>query len=111
MDEVQHGIAAAKSPVVMRFLAENKIRLNICPTSNVMLGRVERLKDHPIRKHYDAGVNVTVNTDDALVFGATISEEFTNMLHEVDPTLVSPAAESLRCPLWPWGVLRHYQKS
>jgi adenosine deaminase len=76
LQEVQHGIAAAQSPAVMKFLADNSIRLNICPTSNLLLGRVKRLEEHPIRKLFDAGVKVTVNTDDALVFGVTLSEEF-----------------------------------
>jgi adenosine deaminase len=76
LDEVQHGIAAADSAAVMRFLADHRIRLNICPTSNLLLGRVARLQDHPIRKLFDAGVKVTVNTDDAIVFGAGVSEEF-----------------------------------
>jgi len=76
LDEVQHGIAAADSPAVMRFLADNRIRLNICPTSNILLGRVKRLQDHPIRKLFDAGVKVTVNTDDEIVFGVGVSEEF-----------------------------------
>ena len=76
LDEVQHGIAAAGSPMVMRMLADNHIRLNVCPTSNVMLGRVDRLEVHPIRKLFDAGVEVTVNTDDVLVFGNGVSEEF-----------------------------------
>jgi adenosine deaminase len=64
---------------VMRFLADNRIRLNICPTSNVLLGRVESLAEHPIRKLYDAGVKVTVNTDDVLVFGQSVSDEFLNL--------------------------------
>jgi len=76
LDEVQHGIAAAKAPAVMRCLADNRVRLNVCPTSNVMLGRVECMAMHPIRKLYDAGVKVSVNTDDALVFGPSVSEEF-----------------------------------
>lgn len=76
LDEVQHGIAAAESPSVMRFLADHRIRLNICPTSNLLLGRVKRLEDHPIRKLFDAGVRVTVNTDDQIVFGVGVSEEF-----------------------------------
>ncbi len=76
LDEVQHGIAAAESAAVMRFLADHRVRLNICPTSNLLLGRVGRLQDNPIRKLYDAGVRVTVNTDDALVFGVGVSEEF-----------------------------------
>jgi len=79
LDEVQHGIAAAQSEAVMRFLADNRIRLNICPTSNIMLGRVETLATHPIRRLFDAGVVVTVNTDDVLVFGQGVSEEFLSL--------------------------------
>lgn len=79
LDEVQHGIAAAQSPTLMRFLADNRIRVNVCPTSNVMLGRAESLDSHPIRKLYDAGVRVTVNTDDVLVFGRGVSEEILSL--------------------------------
>jgi adenosine deaminase len=79
LDEVQHGIAAADSPTVMRFLAANGIRLNVCPTSNVMLGRVASLQAHPIRRLFDAGVKVTVNTDDVLMFGRSVSEEFLSL--------------------------------
>lgn len=79
LDEVQHGIAAADSPAVMRFLADHRIRLNVCPTSNILLGRVARLQDHPIRKLFDAGVTVTVNSDDAIVFGVGVSEEFLSL--------------------------------
>jgi adenosine deaminase len=79
LDEVQHGIAASESPTVMRFLAEHRIRLNICPTSNLMLGRVETLASHPIRKLFDAGVRVTVNTDDMAMFGQSVSHEFLNL--------------------------------
>jgi adenosine deaminase len=79
LDEVQHGIAAADSPAVMRFLATHRIRLNLCPTSNLMLGRVETLASHPIRKLFDAGVRVTVNTDDMAMFGQSVSHEFLNL--------------------------------
>lgn len=76
LEEVQHGIAAAASPQVMRALAVAGVRLNVCPTSNLKLGRVERLADHPIRALFDAGVRVTINTDDPLIFGRTLSGEF-----------------------------------
>jgi adenosine deaminase len=79
LDEVQHGIAAADSPAVMRYLAHHRVRLNICPTSNLMLGRVDSLAAHPIRTLFDAGVRVTVNTDDMIVFGKSVSEEFLNL--------------------------------
>ena len=64
------------------FVRAYRIRLNVCPTSNLLLGRVARLQDHPIRKLFDAGVKVTVNTDDAIVFGVGVSEEFLR-LHQV----------------------------
>jgi adenosine deaminase len=79
LHEVQHGIAAADSPAVMRFLADHRIRLNLCPTSNLMLSRVETLASHPIRKLFDAGVRVTVNTDDMAMFGQSVSHEFLNL--------------------------------
>lgn len=79
MDEIQHGISAAESKEIMNFLADRKIQLNICPTSNVMLGRVKELKNHPIRILFDHGIRVTVNTDDVLVFGQSVSDEFMNL--------------------------------
>jgi adenosine deaminase len=79
LDEVQHGIAAAQSGQVTQFLADNRIRLNICPTSNLLLGRVPSLAAHPIRKLFDGGVIVTINTDDVLVFGRSVSEEFLSL--------------------------------
>jgi len=79
LNQVQHGIAAAESKSVMKWLSDNKIQLNICPTSNVLLSRVENYKVHPIRKLYDYGVKVTINTDDMLIFNQSVSEEFLNL--------------------------------
>ena len=76
LDEVQHGIAAAASPQVMRALADAGVRLNVTPTSNVKLGRVARMEDHPIRQLVDAGVRVTIGSDDPLMFGRSVSEEY-----------------------------------
>lgn len=79
LDEVHHGIAAANSAYIMRWLADHKIQLNICPTSNVMLGRVKSYDSHPIRKLYDYGIPVTINTDDLLIFNKTASQEYLNL--------------------------------
>lgn len=76
LDEVQHGIAAADDPSVMRFLADNHIRLNITPTSNCLLGRVTDLKAHPIASLYRNGVDVTINSDDVLIFDSDVSKEY-----------------------------------
>jgi adenosine deaminase len=63
----------------MKWLCDNKIQLNICPTSNILLSRVENYKVHPIRKLYDNGIRVTVNTDDMIIFDQSVSEEFLNL--------------------------------
>ena len=79
LNEVQHGIAAAESADVMRWLSRNRIRLNVCPSSNVMLGAVASLAVHPIRVLADNGVEVTVNTDDPMIFGQSVSQEYMNL--------------------------------
>lgn len=76
LDEVQHGIAAVSSADVVQFLIDNHIRLNITPTSNVKLGRVKELKTHPIRDLYGYGVDVTLNSDDILIFDSDVSKEY-----------------------------------
>ena len=79
LDEVQHGIGAAESTEVMKWLSENQIQLNVCPTSNVMLDAVPDLASHPIRTLFDNGVPVTINTDDLMIFGQSVSEEYRNL--------------------------------
>ena len=48
--------------------------LNVCPTSNVMLDAVGSLRGHPIRKLFDHDVWVSINTDDLMIFGQSVSE-------------------------------------
>ena len=76
LQEVQHGIAAIQDESVIDFLAESNIRLNITPTSNVLLNRVSDMKNHPIGRLYRKGVNVTINSDDVLIFDSDVSKEY-----------------------------------
>ncbi len=76
LDEVQHGIAAVYDESVMDYLKEHKIRLNITPSSNVLLGRVPDMAQHPIAKLYRSGVDVTINSDDVLIFDSDVSKEY-----------------------------------
>jgi adenosine deaminase len=79
LNEVHHGINVANSPQIMKWLANNKIQLNICPTCNILLGRVNSYKEHPIRIFYDYGIPVTINTDDMLICNQSISQEYHNL--------------------------------
>ena len=76
LNEVQHGIAAIQDEDVIDFLVENNIRLNITPSSNVLLGRVPDMAHHPIAQLYRRGVNVTINSDDVLIFDSDVSKEY-----------------------------------
>lgn len=76
LSEVHHGINAVTSDAVMRFLADNRIQLNVCPSSNVMLGYASDYKDHPIKVLYENGIKVTINTDDLLLFDSSIENEY-----------------------------------
>lgn len=76
LDEVQHGIAAASDESVIRFWVDNNIRLNITPTSNILLGRGADMSMHPIGKLYRSGVDVTINSDDVLLFDSDVFKEY-----------------------------------
>ncbi|NLM01020.1 MAG: adenosine deaminase [Treponema sp.] len=80
LEEVQHGIGAANDDKVIQFMLDRKIRLNITPESNVMLSAVPSLQDHPIKKFYDAGLKVTICTDDLLFFNRTVSEQCSDLV-------------------------------
>ncbi len=73
---IGHGIAAAQDPELMRRLREEDIALEICITSNLVTGVVKSLEDHPIRRLYDAGAPITLNTDDPAMFGCTLTGEY-----------------------------------
>lgn len=94
LDEVQHGISAASSKEVMLFLAQNSIRLNITPTSNLLLGRVLSYEDHPIKELYQNGIEVTINSDDILIFDSDVSKEYLRLYNS--KTLTAEALDEIR---------------
>lgn len=81
LNEVHHGIAAAQSVQIMKWLADNKIQLNVCPTSNIMLKLVDSYANHPIRILFDYAIPITINTDDLLIFNQSVSQEYLNLFN------------------------------
>jgi aminodeoxyfutalosine deaminase len=73
---IGHGIRAVDDPELMTYLKELDIPLEICITSNVCTGAVASIEDHPVRKLFDAGVPITLNTDDPGMFDTTLSREY-----------------------------------
>jgi aminodeoxyfutalosine deaminase len=65
-----------RDPELVSHLAERGVPLEVCPTSNIATRAVDRLENHPIRQMYDAGITVTVNSDDPPMFGTTLNREY-----------------------------------
>jgi adenosine deaminase len=75
-ERIGHGIRAVDDPDLMRRLREEQIPLEVCITSNVKTGAVTSLETHPVRRLFDAGVPITLNTDDPGVFETDLAREF-----------------------------------
>jgi len=75
-ERIGHGITAAQDPLLMSYLAEHHITLEVCPTSNVCTRSVPSLADHPLAVLVAAGVPVTINSDDPPMFSTTLNREY-----------------------------------
>lgn len=75
-DRIGHGIRAVSDPGLLAMLRERGIALEVCPTSNLRTGAVRTMAEHPLRALYDAGVCVTLNSDDPGIFGCSLAGEF-----------------------------------
>jgi adenosine deaminase len=76
VERIGHGTRAYEDPALIDFLAEWQIPVEMCPISNLRTGVVSRIEDHPIRRYFERGMLVTVNTDDPKMFGNSLAMEY-----------------------------------
>lgn len=74
-ERIGHGVRSIEDPALMRHLAEHHIPIEVNPTSNIKLGVYPSYEAHPLRRLYEAGVPLTVNSDDPPLFNTTLSDE------------------------------------
>lgn len=75
-ERIGHGIAAIEDPALVAHLRDCGIPLEICITSNMVTGVVRRIEDHPVRRLFDAGVPITLHTDDPAMFRCSLTGEY-----------------------------------
>jgi adenosine deaminase/aminodeoxyfutalosine deaminase len=80
-ERIGHGVTAIQDSALIRHLVTNNIPVEINISSNVCTGAVPRLEDHPVRRMYDAGVPIILNTDDPPMFHATLTGEYEIAAH------------------------------
>ncbi len=77
VERIGHGIRSVDDVRLLEDLRERQVVLDVCPTSNVRTGAVASLGAHPLRELYDAGIPITINSDDPVFFATSITEELT----------------------------------
>jgi adenosine deaminase len=87
LDELQpqrleHGVRAAEDPALLAEIRRRGVALDVCPISNHKLMPGVTLANHPIRQLVDAGVKVTVSTDDPISFGNTLADEYAALVEQ-----------------------------
>ncbi|WP_405841852.1 adenosine deaminase [Streptomyces platensis] len=75
-ERIGHGTSATQDPRLLAHLAEHRIPLEVCPTSNIATRAVRTLEEHPVKEMADAGVLVTINSDDPPMFGTDLNTEY-----------------------------------
>ena len=68
VQRIDHGVQSIEDPALVERLARDGVTLTVCPVSNVALCVYPRIEDHPFRRLLDAGVKLTVNSDDPPMF-------------------------------------------
>ncbi len=73
---IGHGVRAIEDPAVMQRLVDEGVVLEVCPGSNISLSVYDKMKDHPFAALKNAGVKVTINSDDPPFFATNLGEEY-----------------------------------
>ncbi|NNK79067.1 MAG: adenosine deaminase family protein, partial [Litoreibacter sp.] len=76
VDRIGHGVHAINDPALVRSLAEDGVTLEVCPGSNIALGVYPSWQAHPIERLREAGVNITLSTDDPPFFHTSLNREY-----------------------------------
>ncbi len=86
-NRIGHATHLIDDPSLMQYVNDRRIALEICLTSNVQTRAVADYESHPLRSYFDDGLNVVLNTDNRLMSGTTLTDEYWHAAHHLDFTL------------------------
>jgi len=75
-ERIGHGLTAGQDPELIEELTTRQIPMEICLTSNLRTGCCGKISDHPVRRYFDQGLMITLNTDDPAMFATSITKEY-----------------------------------
>ena len=82
-NRIGHGTRLFEDTSLLQYVNDRRIALEMCPTSNVQTGAVKSYADHPFRDYFAKGLNVTLNTDNRLMSGTTLTDEYVHAANEM----------------------------
>lgn len=112
VDRIGHGIQSIKSKEICDLLIQKQIPLELCPTSNVLTQGVIEIRQHPIRKLWDQGIPLTLNSDDPGIFNIDLSGEYElvhNHFHFVESDFKKMNQIAFEKSFIPDEVLKNYK--
>jgi adenosine deaminase len=86
VERIDHGVRCLEDEALIARLVDEQIPLTVCPLSNVRLKVVDTLAEHPLRRMLEAGLLVTVNSDDPAYFGGYVDDNFARLQAELGLT-------------------------
>lgn len=87
-ERIGHAISAIQDPALLELIKERNIPIEICLTSNIFTAKyVRREADHPVRRYYDMGLPLCVNTDDPEIFHVNLTDEYFKLYKHLDFTI------------------------
>jgi adenosine deaminase len=79
-ERIGHGVRSVEDPKLLEYIREKQIPLEVCPTSNVCLKVYPDYAHHPIRQLWDAGLLISLGSDDPPMFSTDLNQEYQNLV-------------------------------
>jgi adenosine deaminase len=86
-DRIGHATRLIEDASLVEYVNDRRIGLEICLTSNVQTRAVESYEAHPLRRYFDLGLNASLSTDNRLMSGTTLTDEYEHAMYELGFTL------------------------